>query len=109
MTWNVELLDRRVEKELESLPKSLRNRFLHIAEMLEEFGPEGVGMPHVRPLEGKLYEIRMKGPEGIGRAVYVSVRERRLVVVHAFRKKTQKTPKQALELARERSKEIDDG
>lgn len=109
MDWTVELLDRRVEKELKALPKSLQTRFLHIAELLEENGPEGVGMPHVRPLEGKLYEIRMKGPEGIGRAIYLAARGGRLVVVHVFRKKTQKTPKQALDLARERSKEITDG
>ena len=77
--------------------------------MLEENGPEGGGNAPPPALEGKLYELRMKGLEGIGRVLYLAAQGGRLVVVHVFRKKTQKTPKQALDLARERSKEITDG
>lgn len=109
MSWNVELLDHRVERELKKLPADMRARFFHIAEMLEEFGPDAVGMPHVRPLGSKLYEIRMKGQDGIGRAIYIGAKGHRLVVLHAFKKKTQETPRQAIDLAKERSKEIDNG
>ena len=42
------------EPELQALPADMRARFLHIAELLETFGPQQVGMPHVRPLESKL-------------------------------------------------------
>lgn len=55
MTWHVELIPK-AEAELLALPPDMRARFLHIAEMLAEFGPQRVGMPHVRPLEGKLWE-----------------------------------------------------
>lgn len=62
--------------------------------------------PHVKHLEGKLYEMRMKGKDGISRAMYVTAMRERVVVVHAFVKKTQRTPSRALELARQRAKEV---
>lgn len=60
----------------------------------------------MRHLVGKLWEIRMRGKSGIARAIYVTVAERRIVVVHAFVKKTDKTPQAALALALSRSKEL---
>lgn len=107
MTWHVEFMDERVEAELLALPKDMQARFLHIAELLQEFGPQHVGMPHIRPLGNKLWEIRLSGKSGIGRAIYMAMRERRLVVLHVFVKKTQKTPPRAIELALARAKEID--
>ena len=80
----------------------MQARFLHIAEMLEAFGPQHVGMPHIRPLVGKLWEVRMQGRDGIARAVYAAVQGRRLLVLHVFVKKTQTTPRSALETARKR-------
>lgn len=62
--------------------------------------------PHVKHLEGKLWVIRMKGRDGVARAIYVTARGKRVVVVHAFIKKTQKTPRSALEIARTRAKEV---
>lgn len=106
--WKVETLDVRVDRELSKLPPDLFARFLRIAELLEEHGPEIVGMPHIRNLAGTggLWEMRMSGKDGIARAIYVKAEARRLVVVHVFEKKTQKTPKTALDTARKRAKEI---
>ena len=106
--WSVETLDKRVDRELAKLPRDLIARFLWIADLLTEQGPEAVGMPHVRSLSGtgSLWEIRMSGKDGIARAIYVKASGQRLVVVHAFQKKTQKTPKTALETARKRAKEV---
>jgi phage-related protein len=106
MKWRVETLDARVDAELELLEPSLKARFLHICELLETFGPHEVGFPHVRFLVEKLWEIRMKGRGGIARAIYVTVANRRIVVVHAFVKKTQKTPRVASETALDRAKEL---
>lgn len=53
------------EPELMALPVEMRARLLHIAEMLEDFGPQRVGLLHIRPLESKLWEMRMKGRDGI--------------------------------------------
>lgn len=90
------------EPELLALPTDMKARFLHIAEMLEEFGPQRVGMPHIRPLESKLWEMRMKGRDGIARAVYAAVQGRRLLVLHVFVKKTQTTPRAAIATALKR-------
>ena len=90
------------ETELMALPCDMRARFLHISELLETFGLMGVGMPHVRPLEGKLWEMRMQGRDGIARAVYAAVQDRTLLVLHVFVKKTQTTPRSAIETARKR-------
>ena len=57
--------------------------------------------------EGKLWEIRMSGKDGIARAVYVAASGRRLIVVHIFVKKTQKTPRQAIATALARVKELE--
>ncbi|MGX7002918.1 type II toxin-antitoxin system RelE/ParE family toxin [Caballeronia sp. KNU42] len=104
MVWHVELIPE-AEAELLALPPDMRARFLHIAEMLEEFGPQRVGMPHVRALDGKLWEIRMTGRDGIARAIYVTRTGQRVVVLHVFVKKTQKTPWRAIEIAYTRMRE----
>lgn len=70
--------------------------------MLEELGPQRVGLPHIRPLESKLWEMRMQGRDGIARAVYAAVQGRRLRVLHVFVKKTQTTPRAAIATALKR-------
>lgn len=93
------------EPELQALPADMQARFLRVAELLEEFGPQHVGLPHVRPLERKLWEMRMQGRDGIARAVYAAIQGRRLLVLHVFVKKTQTTPRKAIETALQRLKE----
>lgn len=90
------------EPEVLALPADMKARFLHIAEMLEELGPQRVGLPHIRPLESKLWEMRMQGRDGIARAVYAAVQGRRLRVLHVFVKKTQTTPRAAIATALKR-------
>ena len=90
------------EPELLALPADMKARFLHIAEMLEELGPQRVGLPHIRPLESKLWEMRMLGRDGIARAVYAAVQGRRLLVLHVFVKKTPTTPRAAIAMALKR-------
>lgn len=106
MDWTVEPLNETVETELLALPKDMQARFLRIAGLLQTFGPQHVGMPYVRPLGNKLWEMRLTGRAGIGRAIYVAASGRRLVVLHAFVKKTEKTPRRALDLALARLKEM---
>jgi phage-related protein len=73
--------------------------------MLQEFGPAQVGMPHVRPLGGKLWEMRLTGRETVARAIYFATGGRRLVVVRLFVKKAQKTPRREMALAERRMRE----
>ncbi|WP_374489105.1 type II toxin-antitoxin system RelE/ParE family toxin [Zoogloea sp.] len=106
MPWTVTLIPE-AEAELLAMPADIQARFLHIAELLETFGPHQVGMPHVRPLEGKLWEMRMTGRDGISRAIYVARTGQRLAVLHVFIKKTQKTPRKAMETAHARLRSLD--
>jgi len=99
--WTV-TLHPQAEPELTALPSDMQARFVHIAELLEEFGPQRVGLPHIRPLESKLWEMRMQGRDGIARAVYAAIQGRRLLVLHVFVKKTQTTPRKAIETALKR-------
>ncbi|MEY6433823.1 type II toxin-antitoxin system RelE/ParE family toxin [Thioalkalicoccus limnaeus] len=105
MRWTIHLLPE-AEAELVAMPADIRARFVHVAELLQNFGPQQVGMPHIRHLEGKLWEMRMKGRDGIARAVYVARTGQRLTVVHVSIKKTQKTPRRALETARARLEKL---
>jgi len=84
----------------------MRARFRRIVELIQDHGVDRVREPHVKHLEGALWEMRMKGKDGISRAIYVTARGRRVVVVRVFVKKTQKTPRRELNLALERAKGI---
>ena len=76
--WSVEILSKVVEAELLALPKDMQARFLKISELLESFGPQQVGMPHVRPLGEKLWEMRLRSSAGIGRVIYTAASRQRL-------------------------------
>jgi phage-related protein len=106
MGWVVEFLNRTVAAEVEALPGDMRAKFLRIVQMIEAWGIERMREPHVKHLDGRLWEMRMTGRDGIARAIYVVAAGRRVVVVRAFIKKTQKTPQSELELARRRAKEV---
>lgn len=106
MNWTVETLGAVVDAEIAALPGDMQAAFLRLAERIEAVGLERIREPHVKHLRGKLWEMRFGGRAGIGRAIYVAAVGRRVVVVHAFVKKTAKTPNSALDLAEQRAKEI---
>jgi len=68
-----------------------------------------LGMPHTRAMGGGLFDLRIKAPEGIARVFYCTVVNRRIVFLHEFVKKTDKTPLRELEVARARMKEVKHG
>ena len=106
MSWVVETLNEVVDQELEALPADVRARFVRIAQLIETLGLPRVSMPHVRHLEGPLWEMRMTGRDGIARALYVTAMRKRVVVVRVFVKKTQRTPRREIELALGRAQEV---
>lgn len=63
-------------------------------------------MPFTRSMGQGLFEIRAKGKEGIGRAFFCAFIENEILILHEFIKKTQKTPKKDLEIARQRLKDV---
>lgn len=105
--WSVEFLDEDVLAEMEAQPRDVRAKFEHIVRLVQAHGLERVHEPYIRHLEGRLWEMRMKGRDTIARAIYVTAVGKRIVVVRVFTKKTQKTPRREIETALERAKEID--
>ena len=106
MAWTVEALNETVLAELRAFPKDMRAKLEHISAMIASFGLQKMREPYVRHLEGALWEMRLIGRDGIARAIYVTASGQRVIIVRAFRKKTQKTPRSELELARNRAKEV---
>jgi phage-related protein len=106
MHWAFRTLNATVDAEIKALPADMQARFLRFGDIIEQIGFPGLPRDAVRHLEGELWELRMTGRDGISRAIYVTAAGRRVVVVRVFIKKTQKTPRHELELARQRAKEI---
>ena len=106
MLWTVEPLNSVVAAEIEALPKDMRAHLAYIADLIEQVGLQQVREPHVKHLQGPLWEMRLKGRDGISRAIYVTATGRRVVIVRAFIKKTQTTPRKEIELALKRSQEV---
>ena len=105
MTWQLSYYNAKVAATIDAWPVGIRARFLRIVEVMVEHGPD-LGMPHTRAMGVGLFEIRAKSSEGIGRVFYCTVVGRRIVLLHAFVKKTEKTPALDLEIARKRLREV---
>ena len=108
MEYTVEYFHPRVLSEIESWPVSILADYARMLELLVAFGPN-LRMPHSRAMGSGLFEVRPRGREGIGRALYCFVVGRRIVILHAFVKKTQGTPEQDVKIARKRLKEVQNG
>jgi len=104
--YSLEYFNAAVKAGIDAWPDAIRARYIALTLRMVEYGPN-LGMPHTEALGGGLFEIRAKGREGIGRAFYCALKGQRLVILHEFIKKSQKTPKRELRLARKRMKEID--
>ena len=102
--WTIEVLNA-ASNELAVMPKDIRARFERIVHTVENHGLAALREPYVKHLEGKLWEMRMTGRDGIARAIYFTATGKRVVVVRAFIKKTQKAPRSEIETAHKRMKE----
>lgn len=94
-------LDKHAEKELRELGEEVQ---LEFEAYLKILGLEGkLDFPHAKKISGDLFEIRIK-LEGEYRGFYAYIGKLDIVVLHFFRKKSQKTPIKNLELAQRRLK-----
>ncbi len=105
MNWSIEYYSKKLEKEILELPDGLLARYLHLTDLMGEFG-SNLGMPHTSPINRGLFELRVKSKEGIARVFYCTKVGKRIGMLHMFVKKTQKTPKKELKLANQRMKEV---
>jgi phage-related protein len=106
MPWTFQTLGPLIDQEILALPADMQARLLRLGELIEQSGLQALPRDNVRHLEGKLWELRISGRDGIARAIYVTAMRQRVVVVRVFVKKTQKTPPRELEIARQRAKEV---
>jgi phage-related protein len=106
MRWSVGFLDEKTKAALDAFPPDIRACFQRIVELIQANGLERVREPYLKHLEGPLWEMRLKGKSGIARAIYVTATGMRIVVVHVFAKKTQKTPRKEIVQALKKAKEV---
>jgi phage-related protein len=108
MAFEIEYFNASVLAEIDSWPVDVVADYARLVQLLAEHGPD-LRLPHSRAMGGGLFELRPRGAGGIGRALYCFMLRRRIVVLHAFRKKTQQTPERELKLALKRMKELRHG
>jgi phage-related protein len=105
MVWEVTYYNEKLQQEILSLPSGLLARYLRYSDCMIDFGPD-IGMPHTRAMGDGLFELRLSAREGIARVFYCTIVNRKIVMLHQFVKKTQKTPSKELTIARKRMKEL---
>ncbi len=104
--WTVGFYSDDAFAEVKALPTDMQSKFRRIVEMIESHGLERMREPYVKHLEGRIWEMRLKGKDGIARSLYMTVTGRRVVVLRTFVKKTQKTPRREIEIALMRAKDV---
>jgi len=105
MTWTIEYRYKDVEQFVLMLPAGLSAKYFHLTDLMLEFGAD-LGMPHTRAMNDGLCELRVKGKEGIARVFYCTKVGKRIILLHGFVKKTQKTPTKELRKAQQRLSEV---
>ncbi|WOD09240.1 type II toxin-antitoxin system RelE/ParE family toxin [Marinomonas sp. GJ51-6] len=104
MNWKIEFYSG-VDESILKMPPKIQTRMIKLLELMEKHGAN-LGSPHTEPMGDGLFEVRAKAQEGIGRSLFCYSKGQTIVVLHAFIKKSQKTPKRELDLARQRKKEV---
>ncbi len=107
VNWEITYHDEKLQEAVLALPAGLLARYLHLTDRMLQYGPD-LGMPHTRAMGAGLFEMRLKSQEGIGRVFYCTLLARRIVMLHQFVKKIDKTPAKEMAVARKRMKEWKD-
>ena len=105
MKWKIKFYTKSVEQMVNRLEKSINAKMIAIFNMMLEHGPD-LGMPYTKAMGKGLFEIRAKGQAGIARGFFCTITNNTIVILHVFVKKTEKTPKNELDLAQKRMKEV---
>ncbi len=105
MEYEIRYFNDAVFDAIKDLPVTLAARYLVLARRMVAVGPD-LGEPHTKAIGQGLLELRLKGAEGIARVFYCTQVGRRIVMLHCFVKKSDRTPSRALAVARVRMKEL---
>jgi phage-related protein len=105
MNWEIIYYNEGVRLWVDSLPVGIRAYYARITGAMRQYGPN-LGMPYTRALGDELFEIRARGKEGIARIFYGTVVRGKIMILHGFVKKTEKTPRRELATAHRRLREV---
>lgn len=105
MDYTISYYSEAVQDDILSLPDTLAARYVVLTRRMAVIGPN-LGAPHTKAFGDGLFELRLKGAEGIARVFFCTLVGRRIVMLHSFVKKTNKTPQRELEIAESRLKEL---
>ena len=105
MDYTIAYYSKAVQEQLLELPDTLAARYVVLTRRMVALGPN-LGEPHTKAFGDGLFELRLKGAEGIARVFFCTLVGKRIVMLHSFIKKSERTPKRELETAESRMKEI---
>lgn len=105
MPYSISYYSQSIQDDVLALPVGLRARYFALTDRMELYGPN-LGEPHSKAFGDGLFELRLKAAEGIARVFYCTLVNRRIVVLHSFVKKTNKTALRDRRLAETRMKEV---
>ena len=105
MDYAITYYSETVQEEIIDLPDTLAARYIVLTRRMVALGPN-LGEPHTKAFGDGLFELRLKGAEGIARVFFCTLIGKRIVMLHSFIKKSDRTSKRELAVAESRLKEI---
>ena len=105
MKWQIKYYNTKLEDNILNLPEGLLARYLRLTDLMLEFG-SNLGLPHTKAIGNNLFELRVKSKEGIARVFFCTKVGKKIIMLHSFIKKSQKTPKKEIKIAKSRMSEV---
>ena len=105
MKWQILYYNQKLVDEILCLPEGLLARYLRLTDLMLEFG-SNLGLPHTKAIDNGLFELRVKSKEGIARVFFCTKVGKKIIMLHSYVKKSQKTPKKDLKIAKSRMSEV---
>jgi phage-related protein len=105
MKWQILYYNSKLEQKILKLPDGLLAGYLRLTDLLLEFG-SNLGLPHTKSMGNGLFELRVKSKEGIARVFFCTKVGMKIIMLHFFIKKSQKTPKKEIQIAVSRMNEV---
>lgn len=105
MEYTIVYYSEAVQRQITELPDTLAARYVVLTRRMMALGPN-LGEPHTKAFGAGLFELRLKAAEGIARVFFCTLVGKRIVMLHSFIKKSERTPKREREIAETRMKEI---
>ena len=105
MDYTITYYSEDVQADILNLPDTFAARYIVLTRRMAALGPN-LGEPHTKAFGEGLFELRLKAAEGIARVFFCTLVGRRVVMLHSFVKKTDKTPPRERQIAEARLKEV---